>query len=298
MAAISFPENSTNVRSEDRSEDALAAFLRPPRETRPLAESSLLAVADTIGALPSGARVWSWGEGRVALLVHGWGGRGAQLGGFVHALVNDGWKVVAFDAPAHGDAPGKRTTLDEMADTIRAVADWHGPVEAVIAHSFGAAATTVALSRGLRAGRVAFLAPMFAVEASVERYMDAVGLSGERRAAFLAALADANRGAGPDQLDGTRLAAKMTAPLLVVHDQGDREVPYGDGITASSLWPGAGLITTVGLGHRKLLGDPHVIGLVRDFVAGAAPRRLVLDDAARIDRELADRSLRLLRSYL
>lgn len=294
MAAISLPENSTNVRSAN----ALAAFLRPPREARPLSESSLLAVADTIGALPSGARVWSWGEGPIALLVHGWGGRGAQLGGFVPTLVNAGWKVVAFDAPAHGDSPGTRTTLDEMAGTLRAVADWHGPVDAVIAHSFGAAATTVALSRGLRAGRVAFLAPLFAVEASVERYVTALGMSAESRAAFLAALSDANRGAGPDQLDGPKLAPAMTAPLLVVHDQADREVPYRDGVAAATLWPGAGLITTVGLGHRKILGDPHVISLVREFVAGAAPRRLLLDDAARIDRELADRSLRLLRSYV
>ena len=297
MAAISFPKNSTNVRSTSAA-DALAAFLRPPREERPLAEGSLLAVADTIGALPSGARVWSWGEGPVALLVHGWGGRGAQLGGFVHGLVNAGWKVVAFDAPAHGDAPGARTTLVEMADTIRAVADWHGPVDAVIAHSFGAAATTVALSRGLRAGRVAFLAPMFAVEASVERYIAAVGLSAEGRAAFLAALTDVARGAGPDQLDGVRLAPTMTAPLQVIHDQADREVPFRDGVSAANLWPGAALITTVGLGHRKLLGDPHVIGLVRDFVSGAAPRRLLLDDAARIDRELSDRQLRFLKSYL
>lgn len=294
MAAISFPENSTNVRSGD----ALTAFLHPPREPRPLAESSLLAVADTIGALRSGARVWSWGEGPVALLVHGWGGRGAQLGGFVHALVNLGWQVVTFDAPAHGDSPGKRTTLVELADTVRAVADWHGPIDAVIAHSFGAAATTVALSRGLRAGRVAFLAPLVSVEASVERYIAAVGLSAEARAGFLAALSDANHGAGPDQLDGVKLAARMTVPLLVVHDQGDREIPYRDGEIAARLWPGAGLISTVGLGHRKLLGDPHVISLVRDFVTGGAPRNLVLDEAARIDRELADRRLRFLRSYL
>jgi len=293
VAAISYPDKSTNVRSDN----ALAAFLTPPREPRPLPEAGLLGVADTIGALPSGARVWSWGAGPVALLVHGWGGRGTQLGGYVPALVNAGWKVVAFDAPAHGDAPGRRSTLVELADTIRAIADWHGPVDAVIAHSFGAAATTVALSRGLRVGRVAFLAPMVAVDASVERYLAAVGLSGEARLGFRAALSDANRGAGPEELDGVVLAPRMTAPLLVVHDRDDREVPHDDGVTAANLWPGAGLITTVGLGHRKILGDAHVISLVRDFVAGAAPRNLVLDEAARLDRELADRELRRATSF-
>ena len=45
-----------------------------------------------------------WGEGPVVLLVHGWGGWRGQLGRFVAPLVDAGHRVVAVDAPGHGDA--------------------------------------------------------------------------------------------------------------------------------------------------------------------------------------------------
>ena len=50
------------------------------------------------------------------LLVHGWEGRGAQLGSLVGPLVEAGLSVVAFDAPAHGDSPGNRLYLTDEAD--------------------------------------------------------------------------------------------------------------------------------------------------------------------------------------
>ena len=53
------------------------------------------------GAMPttiSGMKAWSWGSGPTVLLVHGWNGRGTQLGAFIEPLVARGYQVVAFDA--------------------------------------------------------------------------------------------------------------------------------------------------------------------------------------------------------
>lgn len=282
-------ENSTNVRIES----LLDGFLRPPVGERPHRERSLLAVADAAAALPGGVRAWAWGQGPTTLVVHGWGGRGAQFAALVAALVERGRRVVAFDAPAHGDSPGARATLDDFAQTVAAAAAWAGPLEAIVAHSFGAAATTIALGRGVEAARVAFVAPFFQLAASLQRFAAHARLDEPSRAAFLAALAAANRGHGVEVLDGTGLAPAQRAPLLVVHDRDDREVSHRDGAVAAAAWPGARLVTTVGLGHTRILDDVHVVGLVRDFVLGAgAPPSFVLDDAWRIERELADRTLR------
>lgn len=286
--AIARTENSTNVRYRQ----AFDAFLTPSRVARPLGEHAVLAVADETAVLDGGVRAWVWGEGPVTLLVHGWGGRGSQLGSLVPLLVNAGRRVVTFDAPAHGDSPGQRTTLTAMADTVAAVAAWAGPVAGIVAHSFGAAATTIALSRGTKASRVAYLAPAFRITAMVERFVSAVGLDAEDRARFLDALRDVNRGAGPEALDGPSLAPRLDTPLLVVHDRDDREVPHGDGVAAAESWPGARLVTTVGLGHRRILDDAHVHAIVRGFLDGDAAPAFVLDESARIERELANRELR------
>src|SRR6185369_13228471 len=46
--------------------------------------------------------VWHWGTGPRVLLVHGWNGHAGRLSSFVQPLVEAGFGVVAFDAPAHG----------------------------------------------------------------------------------------------------------------------------------------------------------------------------------------------------
>lgn len=300
-------KNSTNVRFmkwaidvADRvspslaSELALRAFLTPTRVPRPERERALLAGATpfvmSAGGLPLAA--WSWGAGPVVLLVHGWAGRGAQLGPLVPGLVARGHRVVTWDAPAHGDSPGRTTTLASMAEVLRTVAERVGPVEAVVAHSFGGAATTIALARGLEVRRAVYVAPLYTVGGTVDRFMTSLGLSPDARRQFDAALAHANL-ASRDQLEGRELAPAMAAPLLVVHDRDDREVPYAEGVATVGTWPGAQLLTTAGLGHRRVLADPEVVSAVVDFVArGVPPVHPVLDDALRIERELANPELR------
>ncbi len=296
-------QNSTNVRlmmmaiaAADRvrprlaAELALRAFLTPPRRRRRTpVEDRLLAAADGFAIAAAGAevRVWSWGHGPTVLLVHGWGGRGTQLGALVEPLIERGRSVVTFDAPGHGASSGDRTTLVAMAEVARAVAERCGGVEAVIAHSFGGAATTVALSRGLDAKRVAYVAPRFAINDAVTQFLDVLGLSPEARTYLRDELAAANL-ATADELDGPVLAPQQTAPLLVVHDRDDREVPYAEGVAAAAIWPGARLVTTTGLGHHRILADEDVVTALADFAVGGAPGPSLLDETMRVERELAN----------
>ena len=94
-----------------------------------------------------------WGSGPVAYLVHGWGGNGSQLAAFVRPLLAEGFRVVLFDAPAHGDSePGPagpgRTHGVEFGKALDAVFAKFGPAEAVIAHSLGAISTYLTLRFG------------------------------------------------------------------------------------------------------------------------------------------------------
>ena len=58
--------------------------------------------------------------GSTVLMVHGWNGRGAQLGAFAPELVHAGFRVVTFDTPAHGRSPGRATNLPEISEAIQA----------------------------------------------------------------------------------------------------------------------------------------------------------------------------------
>jgi pimeloyl-ACP methyl ester carboxylesterase len=205
----------------------------------------------------------------LVLLVHGWSGSASQMAVYAAPLVARGFRVVAFDAPAHGDAGGDRTGLPELAVAIERVAAHVGPVHAVIAHSLGSAATTVALSRGLEVQRLVYLAPPDDPRHFLQRAAQFVGFAPaivpraqrriERRYGILL-----------EQLEGGRLAPAIHAPLLVAHDQTDREVPYEQGARLVAAWPDAQLIATNGLGHNRIVSDHQIVDAGVRFIANRA----------------------------
>lgn len=305
------PKNSTNGRHQTHTLKALGqtalatvgrfapegaawlaerVFLRPRRLERPTRERSLLARAKRFEVPFEGQRLaaWEWGRGeRAVLLVHGWSGRGAQLGSFVEPLVAAGLRVVAFDAPAHGDSPGREIALVPFSRAVLAVAEAAGPVHGVVAHSFGAAATTIALSRGLDAEAAVFLAPFAEIEVALARFERMFALGPAAAQAFRARIERRN-GARAPELEGRTLARGMRARLLVVHDEEDRDVPIGAGAALARAWAGARFEATQGLGHHRVLRRPEVIEKATAFLTGRpAPSAL-----RELEQELFHRHLR------
>jgi pimeloyl-ACP methyl ester carboxylesterase len=213
--------------------------------------------------------VWTFGEGPPVYLVHGWGGRAEQLLPLVEPLVEAGHAVVLFDGPAHGRAPGRQTSGPELAAALQAIAAHHGPPFAIVAHSFGAVPTALALQAGLPARRVVLLAPPAHLGRYVDRFATMVGASPAVRERMRALVPDRLR-LPWSAMTLEALAGRQTAPLLVLHDRQDREVAVDEGEAVARTWPGAELHVTRGLGHWRILRDPGVILRTVSFVTGAA----------------------------
>jgi predicted alpha/beta hydrolase family esterase len=268
---------------------------RPPRERAVLASGRSFEIDVVLRAPRWHAEhrrvvAWRWGTGPVALLVHGWEGRGSQLGAFVEPLVSAGMSVVAFDAPAHGDSQGHRLYLTDLADAIVDVAAAVGPVHAVIAHSFGAAAVLLAHARGgFDAARNIMLAPNVLIDDAVRRFSTLVALDDKDRVALEQALA-VHSGVDVESLALERLVGERDAGLLVIHDREDREVPLRHGNRLAATWPSARIIATEGLGHRRILREPTVIAEATTF-ASHGVRPPASDLVREVDRWLAGRAL-------
>jgi pimeloyl-ACP methyl ester carboxylesterase len=211
---------------------------------------------------------WSWGDGPTVLLVHGWEGRGTQLGSFVAPLVAHGFRVVAFDAPAHGDTPGKTLVLPRFADAVTAAVRSVGPVHAIIAHSFGAPAVAYALRARLAVDAVAFVAPMDAA-AAIRRFVRWTNLGPEVRRAMEERLAH-RFGHRIEQFSAASLGRDQHPPLLVLHDRTDPICPVDDGEAWARTWPDATFDVTEGLGHTRILRDEGVVSAVTAFVRARA----------------------------
>jgi len=248
-------------------------FLRPRRFPRPARELEALASARTllvptdrtVHAAPHPLRAWVWGEdGPTVLLVHGWQGRGAQLAAFVPPLLSAGFRVVTFDAPGHGDTGGATSSLFAFRDAILAMHDALGPFHALVSHSMGGPAAVLAAeaasSRQL-ASRYALICPPNDVRDFTAELTKALGLSEATRHEVHRRL-ERRFGRSLESMRAPDMVARRSEPLLLVHDRGDREVPFDRGEAIARAWPSAELVATEGLGHRRILADPTVVARV------------------------------------
>ena len=69
------------------------------------------------------------------------------------------------------------------------------------------------------------------------------------------------------QFEPPAVGPRIALPTLVVHDRGDRINRFADGEAYRDHIPGAALLATEGLGHRKILQQAEVLQAVADFVA-------------------------------
>ncbi|AKV01999.1 Hydrolase [Labilithrix luteola] len=207
------------------------------------------------GFLPA----WSWGAGTdVALLVHGWEGRGSQLARFAEPLLRERFRVVAFDAPGHGDTRSRRGSVVDHARAVDAVARYVGRVDVVIGHSVGAAASLLATRFGFEPRRFVLISPPIGPARFAAGFVQMLELSKGIESGMVGRL-QRRYGMALDELDACADASKVLAPVLVVHDKGDKVVPEGDGEAIARSAPQGRLMATAGLGHYRILKDPTVL---------------------------------------
>lgn len=238
-------------------------FPEPAREKEWLASAQRLALTHRGRPLA----VCHWGAGPTVLLVHGWHGRGAQLGAFVAPLVAAGFRVVTFDAPAHGRTPGRSTDLPEVSAALLQVAAAFPPLHGVIAHSFGTAVTLHAIAQGLAPHRVVALSAPSSIEFLMESFAARLAIPNPVMAVHRRLMERQFGGDVWHRLSPAEIARQVNIPALLIHDDDDHDVPWRESETLARAWPGAEFVRTRGLGHRRILRDPEVVARVIRFIS-------------------------------
>ncbi len=234
-------------------------FLTPRRFPRPEKERCWLEGGARASILLDGLPIalWQWeGTGPTIGIVHGWEGRGSQLGAFIAPLVEAGFSVVAWDAPGHGNSGGKNSGIIKFASAARAVADHVGGLHGVVAHSMGAAATCLAVTRGLQLETAVFVAPAPSVREAPYRFARHLHVPRDVMGRMVRRLESRNDMSFAELQRHVFDGAEKLA-LLVYHDKRDPDVPLLDGEMLEAL--GAEFRATEGLGHRRILRHAGVI---------------------------------------
>ena len=200
--------------------------------------------------------VTTWGDsGPVVLLMHGWGGARAQMTGFVEPLLSAGYRVVAYDQPAHGESDGTMTNLLEIAPTMGLVMKREGEFDAIIAHSFGTLITSYALVKRNfpPPSKLIYFGAFNRLLDSLPRFQVLANLPDEIIGGLRAMIYE---NFGRDVLDAIvneTLVPQIRVPALMFHDRSDNVTPVEDSRAIANAWMEAQYIETNGLGHRGAL---------------------------------------------
>jgi pimeloyl-ACP methyl ester carboxylesterase len=179
--------------------------------------------------------------------------------------MENGFRVVLFDAPAHGASMGRQASLPQFSRALRDVAATVRPVHGLVGHSLGGAAVSLAMRDGLAARRAVLLAPPADVVLFSRAFAEHLRIPVRAHRAMRQNL-ESRLQIRWEDLHIPTLARGMTSPALIVHDVDDPDVPYGHGAEIAGAWPASELVTTRGLGHRTILRDPEVIRRTVDFL--------------------------------
>ncbi|WP_246274461.1 alpha/beta fold hydrolase [Hyphomicrobium sulfonivorans] len=203
------------------------------------------------------------------MLVHGWTSEAAFMTAFIEPLRRSGYRVVAFDFPAHGMSPSRRTNLADCARAMLSVCDFYGPIEGVVAHSFGGfvsllvaeggaplthrhpidrfvligcpntlSEVTTNFGQSLRLGEAA--------QRAYEQHLERVGHRPVTEFSSVALLRGIETDASP----------------LIIHGRKDDEVGFHNAEEIAAAIPSARLLPFDELGHRNVLFAPPVFRAV------------------------------------
>jgi pimeloyl-ACP methyl ester carboxylesterase len=234
-----------------------------PRREQQWREHATVSVIDHEG-LP--VTIYQWGEGPVVFLVHGWSGRGLQLGAIGMALAKQGFKAVAIDLPAHGRTPGSQTDGLVMAAALQSVLQHFEAAHGFVSHSFGAFPVTYLLRHGVQAQRVVCISPPDNLRYLMELFANTLRLP-PAVVKRLYQRTEQDFGTGIwDEISADKNVVGLTIPAMIIHDENDAYVAYQHGEVVARAWPGASFYRTSGLGHRRILRDKGVIDKVCRFI--------------------------------
>ena len=205
--------------------------------------------------------VTTWGNnGPAVLLMHGWGGARAQMTGFVAPLLFAGYRVVAYDQPAHGESDGKMTNILEIAPTMDLIREKEDDFDAIIAHSFGTLITSHALvNRNFPPpSKLVYFGAFNWLLDSLPRFQIAADLPDEAINGLRDMIYE-NFGKGIlDAIVNESLVPHIDIPVLMFHDVTDNVTPVEDSRAIARAWKNARYVETNGLGHRGALQSKEI----------------------------------------
>lgn len=211
--------------------------------------------------------VYKYGEGgKKILFVHGWSGRGTQLVKIADELLQMGYQIISFDAPAHGKSPGKNTLMPEFIASILELEKQFGPFEFAIGHSLGGMSILNAIKQNLKVKKAVIIGSGDIIQDIIDDFVKQLQLK-PNIAPLLKDYFERKYGENMEKFSSHLAAEEVNIPVLIFHDKNDEDVDVKAAYNINKHLLNSELVITEGLGHRKILGNYAVIESIKKFIS-------------------------------
>jgi pimeloyl-ACP methyl ester carboxylesterase len=212
---------------------------------------------------------WNSGKIKKALILHGFSSSVHKFEHFVQPLIDQGYEVLAFDAPAHGLSSGSSVNVLQYKKMIEMVDAQWGPVQAFIAHSFGGLALSLFAEKSgqVATNKMVLIAPATETSTALNSFCSLLKISEKVKAAMREVIHDAG-GQWPEYYSINRASKTIKAQVLWIHDRDDSVTPWSDAQKIQEhRFPNFQFVITQGLGHRRIYKDAGVLKTVIEFLS-------------------------------
>jgi pimeloyl-ACP methyl ester carboxylesterase len=211
---------------------------------------------------------WNHPQPKKALILHGFSSTIKKFDHFVIPLVKNGYEVIAFDAPAHGESGGKQINVLSYKQTIAAIYEKFGPIHSFIAHSFGGLALTLFVEelKYTDHKKLVLIAPATETSTAMNNFCEFLKIDDEVKTE-IRTLIHEKSGLWTEDVSIRKSAHKIKADVLWIHDEEDDVTPWADAEKVQQdAHPNFQFMLTKGLGHRKIYRDTKVKKAVMEFL--------------------------------
>src|SRR5207253_3747925 len=211
---------------------------------------------------------WNHSSNKKALILHGFESTVVNFVNYIEGLIQKGYEVLAFDAPAHGHSSGKYITLILYKEMLHFIHDKFGPFDAYIAHSFGGLTLSLALEEmgDVNADKIVFIAPAAETKTAIDNFFKLLQLDEKIRPEFENIIQEMG-GHPANWYSISRIAPMIRAQVLFLQDRDDHMTPLSDvEPIIKKNYPNFRFVISEGLGHRRIYRDEKSFKTIMDFL--------------------------------
>ena len=207
------------------------------------------------------------GKGPKVLLVHGWSGRASNMYYIIKGLIDKGYDVYSFDAPAHGNSPSKTTNIPEFIACINELHLHIKSIDAIIAYSGGAFASIYSSCfNNKKIKKLVLISPFNSVYDLFQNFFNLIQLS-KKVGDLMIEFYSQKTGIKIDEnLSAEKFGKNLKCETLIIHDEDDKEIPFEDSQLIAKSIKNVKTFFTKNLGHRRILRDEKVVKEILTFI--------------------------------